>query len=319
MPASSLYRRAHPAGATVAEWRARDGARLRSFAWPAPPGVPPRGSILFQTGRGDIFEKYLESFADWHGKGWAITAFDWRGQGGSARLGRRPLTGHVERFEDFIADLEAFGAIWAAEAPGPQVVVGHSMGGHLVLRALVEGRIRPAAAVLVAPMLGLRSPVGELGGALLARVMARVGAHDRPAWKANETPLARSARQDLLTFDDSRYGDEIWWHDARPDLVTGPPSWRWVAQAFESIRALARNPALATMDVPVLALLADHDALVDPVVAARVLAKLPDVRIEHFGPESRHEILREADPVRNRALALVDAFLAEHAAAVVRA
>lgn len=319
MPASSLYRRAHPAGAAVSEWRAADGARLRSFAWPAAAGVVQRGSILFQSGRGDFFEKYLELFAHWHGRGWGITAFDWRGQGGSGRIGRHALTGHVERFADYVTDLEAFAGGWASAAAGPQVVVGHSMGGHLMLRALAERRVRPAAAVLVAPMLGLRSPLGALGGAMLARMMARLGDADRPAWKANETPLARAGRQELLTFDDARYADELWWNDAQPELVTGPPSWRWVAEAFASTRALERDLRLATLDVPVLALIAESDRLVDPAAARRVLAKLAHAEVETFGPEARHELLREADPVRNRAIARIDAFLAVQAPAPVPA
>lgn len=316
MPATLLYRRAHPAGAAVSEWRAADGATLRSFAWPAPANAARRGSILFQSGRGDMFEKYLELFAHWHARGWAVTAFDWRGQGGSARIGRHPLTGHVERFEDFLLDLEAFAGGWASEAALPQVVIGHSMGGHLVLRAMVERRLRPAAAVLVAPMLGLRSPLGQAGGGWLAGLMARLGDADRPAWRANETPLARAGRQELLTFDDSRYGDEIWWQEAQPHLVTGPPSWRWLAEAFASTRALARDPRLAATDVPVLGLVADADRLVDPAIALRVLGRLPRVEIERFGADTRHELLREADPVRGRAIALIDAFLDRHAPAV---
>jgi lysophospholipase len=33
-----------------------------------------------------------------------------------------------------------------------------------------------------------------------------------------------------------------------------------------------------------------------------------------FGPESAHEILREADGVRSRAIGAIDAFFAAHAA-----
>jgi lysophospholipase len=54
---------------------------------------------------------------------------------------------------------------------------------------------------------------------------------------------------------------------------------------------------------------ADADALVDPRAAAAVAAGLPDVEMLHFGDESAHEILREADDVRNRALAAIDTFL----------
>ena len=44
----------------------------------------------------------------------------------------------------------------------------------------------------------------------------------------------------------------------------------------------------------------------------RAVRLLPDARLLEFGPEAAHEILREADPVRDRALARIDSFLAEH-------
>ena len=140
MSNSLLYRRALPAGAVLSRWIAADGWPHRRFDWPA--NGSPRGSILFQGGRGDILEKYLESFAHWHAKGWSITTFDWRGQGGSGRLSKNPRVGHATDFGQFIADFALFWRQWAPTAPGPQVAMGHSMGGHLVLRALVEGRLR---------------------------------------------------------------------------------------------------------------------------------------------------------------------------------
>lgn len=37
--------------------------------------------------------------------------------------------------------------------------------------------------------------------------------------------------------------------------------------------------------------------------------KLPDARVVRFGKESAHEILREGDKVRNRAIGEIDLFL----------
>src|SRR3546814_8207935 len=101
------FRRRLPDGAIVDHWTAADGWPLRRFDWP---GDPPsaRGSILFQGGRGDIFEKYLETFAHWHNRGWSITSFDWRGPGGSGRLSADPHIGHVADFATFIADFRDF-------------------------------------------------------------------------------------------------------------------------------------------------------------------------------------------------------------------
>lgn len=307
MNAPLFDRRAIPAGARVNQWFAPDGWGLRAFAWPADTASP-RGSILFQGGRGDIFEKYLETFDHWHAQGWTITSFDWRGQGGSGRLTRAANCGHIESFDQFIGDLRAFYADWVEATPGPHVVMGHSMGGHIVLRALVEGAIRPEAAVLIAPMLGFKSPFGPFGERA-ARILGGVGDSSRPAWKGNEKPYTTETRANLLTHDKDRYSDELWWQAANPQNVTGPPSWRWVIEAFKSTRLLRTSPRLKAMDVPVLMLVAEADGLVDPRAALAIGPRLPDARIVRFGKESAHEILREADAVRNRAIGEIDLFL----------
>lgn len=308
MADSVSLRRAIPEGAAVSTWRASDGWELRRFAWPA--ARLARGSILFEGGRGDIFEKYLETFGHWHDRDWSITSFDWRGQGGSGRLTANPHCGHITDFADYVFDLKAFYDEWRASTPGPHVVMGHSMGGHLVLRALAKGAIAPDAVVLIAPMLGLFSPLGQ--GELLSNLMGLLGT-SRPAWKGNEKPYTTETRQNLLTFDVDRYSDEIWWqqHDAR--LLTGPPSVRWVQEAFKSTRELRANPALGAIRTPVLGLVAEADGLVDGKVAIATLSKLPGVRLVRFGKEAAHELLREADPVRSRALGEIDQFLADRA------
>ncbi len=263
--------------------------------------------MLFQTGRGDVFEKYLENFAQWHAQGWAITAFDWRGQGGSGRLTPKANCGHIDDFATYIDDLRAFAAQWQAETPGPHVAMGHSMGGHLVLRGLAEGAIAPDAAVLVAPMLGVRSALGKLAPPI-ARVLARLGDPRRPAWKGNEKPYATETRASLLTHDAARYADELWWQAKDRTLLTGPPSWRWLVAAFRSMAALEAAP-LESMRTPLLFVIAEEDGLVDARAALRIAPRLPNAEVLRFGPESAHEILREADPVRDRALAAIDGFL----------
>ena len=298
-----------PEGARIDRWRAPDGWDLRRFTWPAASDSAPRGSILFQGGRGDIFEKYLETLDHWHRRGWHVTSFDWRGQGGSGRLTDNPHCGHIDRFEQFIDDLAVFFRQWVAQTPAPHVIMGHSMGGHLVLRALAEQRIAPAAAVLIAPMLGLHGPIGPRFAEWLARRLGGVGNPARPAWKGNEKPYTTDTRAALLTDDADRYADEIWWQTEKPELLTGPPSWNWVIEAFASTRNLRDPAVLGGVRVPTLMLIADHDKLVDPRAAHAIAARLPDNRVVRFGRESAHEILREVDAVRNRALAEIDLFL----------
>lgn len=283
---------------------------MRVLDWPAQADTP-RGSILFQGGRGDVAEKYLESLAHWHAQGWHVASFDWRGQGGSGRCTDAGNCGHIDDYGRYVGDLRAFHADWHASTPGPHVVMGHSMGGHLVLRALAEGVIRPDAAVLVAPMLGFRRGVFGPFAERAAQLLGGLGDTARPAWKGNEKPYTTTTRNTLLTHDAARYSDEIWWQMHQPALMTGPPSWRWVIEGFKSMRALAADPRLGNIVAPVLMLVATRDGLVDPRAALRLAPRIRDCRVVTFGRESAHEILREVDAVRDRALSEIDAFLTE--------
>jgi lysophospholipase len=285
---------------------------LRRFDWPSA-AASPRGSILFQGGRGDIFEKYLETFRHWHDLGWTISSFDWRGQGGSGRLTDDPHVGDIDRFGTYLADYGAFWRDWVAATPAPHVAIGHSMGGHLVCRALAKVLAEPDAAVLVAPMMGLHAPISAGFGERVAEIAMRLGNPQRRAWKSNEKPGTTDTRLSLLTHDPARYSDEPWWWEQKPEIKLGPPSWRWVVRAFESTRRLRSSKRVKLVKTPVLMLVAEADKLVRAADSLKVASLLPDARVVRFGKESAHEILREVDPVRNRALGEIDIFLSARA------
>lgn len=304
-------RRTFPAGATLSRWQATDGWDHRRFDWAA---TKPVGRLLFQTGRADVIEKYLEVFAHLVARGWSITAFDWRGQGGSGRLLADPHIGHGGNFSILVEDLRAFWRDWRAEdaGQGPHVLLGHSMGGHLALRAVVEGAADPDALILVAPMLGLKLPTGALLGSGIIRLMTLLGRGERGIWEAKQGPGLHT-RQRNLTHDVDRFEDEGYWYAQVPELALGPPSWGWLDSAMRSTRALLRDPRLDGVDIPTLMLVAEADRLVDPRIALSVAMRI-GARVERFGPEAAHELLREVDPVRLRALAAIDGFLREVAA-----
>ena len=312
MVSSETARRTYPGGSTISFWTAPDGWQLRRFDWPSAAAVP-RGSILFQGGRGDIFEKYLEAFHHWHDEGWTITSFDWRGQGGSGRLTDDPHVGDIDRFGTYLADYGAFWREWVAATPAPHVAMGHSMGGHLVCRALAKVLAEPDAAVLIAPMMGLHAPISAGFGERIADIAMKLGNPRRRAWKSNEKPGTTESRLSLLTHDPDRYSDEPWWWEQKPEIKLGPPSWRWVVRAFESTRRLRASKRVKLVRIPVLVLVAEADKLVRAADAIKVAGLLPDARVVRFGQESAHEILREVDPVRNRALGEIDIFLSARA------
>lgn len=292
-------------------WIAPDGWPIRRIDWPGagePAGA--RGAILFLPGRGDAYEKYLETLEHWHWQGWHVTALDWRGQAGSGRLAADPGVGHVSDFSVWVDDLAAFWNTWKAEHRGPRVIVAHSMGGHLALRALAEKRVDPVAMVLSAPMLGFTAPgpLPLLHG--LARLMCRTGDPERRAWKISEKPGAGlKGRENLLTHDPQRYADEAAWRVQRPELELGPGSWRWVERAYASFAALARPGVLEAVQTPVLLLATRVDGLVSWRAIERAARRLPRAQLVLYGKEAAHELLREADEVRSKVIRTTDDFL----------
>lgn len=310
--AQAFDRRGIPPAARESIWSARDGHAIRRIDWPADTGKDGkgRGSLLFLPGRADFYEKYLETLDYWATEGWRVTAADWRGQAGSGRFTPDPQAGHVPDFAVWLEDLAALWAYWKARTPGPHVLVGHSMGGHLVLRALVERRVDPVALVLSAPMLGFVTPIPAAVQHMVAKLMCRIGDPTRLAWKTSEKPGQRlSGRAALLTHDLDRYADEEWWKSHRPELAMGPATWGWVERAADSVARFAVPGALESVATPILLLGARFDGLVSCKALERAAMRLPNAECTIWGREARHELLREADSVRDAVLARIDDFL----------
>src|SRR5205823_9286145 len=116
---------------------AGDGRRLRVGTWDAAPDIAQRGFCAIFTGQTEFLEKYQEVIAELAARGFAGAALDWRGQGGSERLVADPLKAHVRDFGEYDADLSAFMNEVARPAGAtPPVALAHSMGAHILLRAL---------------------------------------------------------------------------------------------------------------------------------------------------------------------------------------
>ena len=301
MQSEAFDRRAIPADARFTRWTAADGWVLRLLERRQAEGAPLRGSLLFAGGRGDFIEKYLEIHDHWFRGGWNVTAFDWRGQGGSQ--GDRP-GGWIDRFETLVGDLAGLIEAWRAETPPPHVVVAHSMGGHVLLRTLADRHPEIDAAVLVAPMLAINSaPIPPFAAEWMASAFSAVGWGRQPATPPAPGPL----RQANLTGCRDRYEDELWWWEKSPAFNLGPPTWGWLKAAYASSAAL--TPAkLAGVRTPVLLIGTERDRLVSPAAIRRAAALLPRAELEMVD-DAAHEILRERDAVRLRALARIDEFL----------
>jgi lysophospholipase len=315
VPESPFDRRKHPDGMIFPVWKAADGWPHRAYRWPVEGGVSGggrRGSLIFQSGRADFIEKYLEACGHWHDRGWDIEGFDWRGQGGSRAFTDGLVPDDRVSFDPLIDDLLAFVTGWKARTPAPHVLVAHSMGGHVALRACAERGLELDALVLVAPMLALNTGFipqvvarALIGGARMAGLGARA------AWRDD---LQNPRRYLRLTGSLDRYRDSQWWKHETPGIGLGPPSWNWLGAAMAGARLIEQKGELEKVATPVLLLAAGLDRLVRDSAIEQASRRLPHAEMKLL-PTGRHELLREADDNRLPALAAIDDFLDRRAPA----
>ncbi|WP_127091388.1 alpha/beta fold hydrolase [Aquabacter cavernae] len=289
--------------------RTADGVQIRYAHWPADAGVPARGTVTILTGRTEFIEKYYEVVRDLTARGFAAAIFDWRGQGGSERLLRNSIKGHVSSFKEYQQDLSAFvRQVLFPDCPAPHFVLGHSMGSVVALDSVLEGHRWFDRMVLLTPMLAL-----NLGrGGPVARAMSRTlrpalgwafipGGTHRPI---TERPFATNP----VTSDAQRYAQAADMVRAHSGLGLGAPTIGWLAAAFDIMDRLADPEAVRRIRQPLLLVAAGNDRIVSTRAVERLSARL--IAGGHvIIPGARHEILMETDPIRAQFWAAFDAFI----------
>ena len=297
-----------PQGTILAMLTAADGVRLRGAFWPAH-GLA-RGTFLVLQGRSETIEKYFETIEEWRGRGFAVFAFDWRGQGGSDRLLANPRKGHVEAFSDYQRDLMA-ALEWLNSMPAPRPFdgFGHSMGGAILIEALANDPTLFARAVTTAPMLDvvlIQHP--RMAGAL-ARALTRLGLGRRFVPGGSPTPvLFKPFADNILTRDEKRHQRSRLILEMAPAIALGDPTIQWVATSFQAMRRLSRlAPRITT---PLLGIASAQDRVTSTPVAQAFFDRLPQGEFLALR-DCEHEILIETDTIRAWFWRAFDAFMAE--------
>jgi alpha-beta hydrolase superfamily lysophospholipase len=155
-----------PVRRTESDLAAPDGLSLHCRAWL--PGSPER-ALLVVHGWAEHGGRYDELGVWLAGRGCAVHAYDQRGHGRSG--GPR---GHVRRFDELLDDLaRVLDPVRRAHAGRPLFLLGHSMGGLVVARFLVEREPAITGAILSGAALALAGSVSR-GRIAAARWLRRL-------------------------------------------------------------------------------------------------------------------------------------------------
>lgn len=129
----------------------------------------PKAVLVVAHGGAEHSGRYEHLAKRFSGKGYAVYALDHRGLGRSGGV-----RGDVEKFEYYLDDLETFAKRAAGRHPGLKTfLVGHSIGGLLVLGACARNPKVANGVVASSPCLDLSMKVPPVKAAL-GRLLARI-------------------------------------------------------------------------------------------------------------------------------------------------
>jgi lysophospholipase len=271
----------------------------------ASPSRAVRGEVLILPDAGEPAEAWFETASDLVARNYVVWMVDWAGQGGSARWWGTRERAYTPSMDLDVAAIRAMvSTVVRPRSRAPLVLVGDGLGAKLALRALADGLPGAAGAVLGDPMLKARGadlpgPVdGQAGADWAARLgLGRLPAPGEDRWREGDAQGR------------GRWAVGQTWMRANPELRLGGASLGWVA-AYNRSAADARDPArLGRIKVPVL-MLARPGAAKEAKAACGAIR---GCRFEALNVEGPAPHLA-ADPVRERWLAQVAAFIEARAA-----
>ncbi len=297
-----------PEGGAVRWVEGKDGAAIRTAAWPNRAGG--RGTVFLMPGKSEYIEKYFEVIGELLERGFSVVTLDWRGQGLSHRDIDHPTKAFIGDFDDFLDDFESVFNAYSKTLQGPWYALAHSLGGNIALRLAGEKRIPFDAIVVTAPLSGLNMPdFWEKTAEVVAQSAVGFGAGEYFIPGASSyDPLVENFDNNTVTSDPVRHARTAAIVRALPQIAQGGVTYGWIHEALKSIKLVTGPDFGRGIRIPVLILGATEDKLVNPLTNRYVGVNIPDAEF-HMIEGSMHEILMERDPIREVFWTWFDAFM----------
>lgn len=299
-----------PLGASTGYIEPRKGLRLRFASWQSVLRER-RGTVCILPGRAEFIEKYFEVVGELRRRGFAVALLDWRGQGGSSRLTRNPLKGHINDFAEYEEDLAYFmKAVVLPDCPAPYFALGNSMAAMVLFRAATRRGCWFTRMVMTAPMVRIEGlPMSHRMCGQFADGLALLG-FGKSAMPGDKTKYRHDPpfEGNRLTSDRERFARNQSVLEAAPELAIDAPTIGWLKAALDTIEAVNSERFAPRIRVPVLMLVAGDDQIVSSKAVEGLAIRLrAGSQIVLRG--SRHEIMQERDSIREQFWAAFDAFV----------
>ena len=259
----------------------------------------PVGTVAIVHGFTENADKFSELIYSLLANHWSVLAWDQRGHGRSWRkegLENDPSLTHVDKFDEYVRDMEIIVRQRLSAMPKPWRLFAHSMGGAVSSLFLERNPGVFDRVVLCAPMIapnlsGVPAPLGKLICAVpkaLGRGTKRMFV-SRPYAYPDDFPT--SCATDRARFD--------WYELQRRDnplFSNNGPTYGWTLEAIGVTDKILAPGAPEKIDAKVRLYTAEDDNQVMPIPQQKFVARLRQgARVLVKG--SKHEIYRSTDEV----------------------
>lgn len=221
----------------------------------------PKAVLIFVHGLAEHSGRYLNPALYFAPRGHACYALDFRGHGRSS--GRRV---HVDRFDDYHADVRTVQALVRTRHPGlPFFLVGHSLGGLIVLNHALREPNGLAGIIVSSPALGVHEAMKPSAATVfLARLLSRL---------APRTLLANHVDAPALCRDETVVEDY-----RRDPLVSRAVSARWYTSVMAAMAVV--HAGASRLSLPALVMASGADRVVNPEATRRWAERAPRDLVE---------------------------------------
>ena len=258
----------------------------------------PVATVLVVHGFTENYFKYSELIHSLLANHCSVVAYDQRGHGNSWRKPGLEDVGdtHVDRFSDYVDDLNTVCEQLLSTMPRPWMIFSHSMGGAVTALFLEQHPDVFSRAVFCAPMIAPNlsgTPYPVAAALCHSEIALGHGAKRVFFGKPYHGPedFNTSCASDPVRFA---------WYDAvkaaHPEYQNSSPTYGWVLEAMHVTKTILAPGAPEKISIPVLLYTADEDNSVMPDPQKEFISRIPGGR-HSFVPGSRHEIFRSPDAV----------------------
>ncbi len=246
----------------------RDGTKLNAVVWT--PEKSAERTLIITHGLAEHMGRYEHTAAAFVDAGWRVIGLELRGHGDSE--GKR---GHVDSWSQYVEDLQACMTF----ADGPCWILGHSMGGLIVLDMLCGGEHPPVeGVVLTNPLVGVlvEAPAWKLALAgVLSSLLPRVS-------------LDNELDPTLISRDEAVVKAYV-----ADDKVFRTITPRWYTQMRAAMERI--NEGAARCKTPLLMVTSDEDKICSPQASRDLMERYGEGGAEKRYEGLFHEVLNEPE------------------------